>query len=168
MRSLLVLVSLLHVTGCQTTPPTQPSPAANVSTFLMFQDGNAQQAMSLYASVFPSARVVSIERYGPGQPGPEGTVKMAQFDLNGHRLMFSDSFVKHTFNFTPSVSLFVDFASAEQLDAAFARLSEGGQVFMPLNNSGFSRRFGWCSDRFGVSWQLNLPEIPSATTRPAK
>jgi predicted 3-demethylubiquinone-9 3-methyltransferase (glyoxalase superfamily) len=169
MRSLLVLVSLLHVTGCQTMPPTQPSPAAaNVSTFLMFQDGKARQAMSLYASVFPGARVVSIERYGPGQPGPEGTVKMAQFDLNGHRLMFSDSFVKHPFNFTPSVSLFVDFASVEELDAAFARLSEGGQVFMPLNNYGFSRRFGWCSDRFGVSWQLNLPEIPSATTRPAK
>ena len=171
MRFLFVLVSLLHVTGCQTMPPTQPTPAAaaaNVSTFLMFQDGKAQEAMTLYASVFPGARVVSIERYGPGQPGPEGTVKVAQFDLNGHRLMFSDSFVKHPFTFTPSVSLFVDFASTEELDAAFARLAEGGQVFMPLNNYGFSRRFGWCSDRFGVSWQLNLPETPAAATRAAK
>jgi uncharacterized glyoxalase superfamily protein PhnB len=40
----------------------------------------------------------------------------------------------------------------------FATLVEGGAVFMPLGNYGFSRRFGWCSDRFGVSWQLNLPE----------
>jgi predicted 3-demethylubiquinone-9 3-methyltransferase (glyoxalase superfamily) len=169
MRILFLCVGLLHVTGCQTMPPTEPTPAAtaNVSTFLMFQDGNAQQAMSLYASVFPGSHVVSIERYGPNQPGPEGTVKVAQFDLNGHRLMFSDSFVKHGFNFTPSVSLFVDFASAEELDAAFARLAEGGQTFMPLGNYGFSRRFGWCSDRFGVSWQLNLPET-SAATRPAK
>jgi predicted 3-demethylubiquinone-9 3-methyltransferase (glyoxalase superfamily) len=172
MRFLFVLVSLLHVTGCQTMPPTQPTPApaaaTKVSTFLMFQDGKAQQAMSFYASVFAGSHVVSIERYGPGQPGPEGTVKVAQFDLNGHRLMFSDSFVKHAFTFTPSVSLFVDFASAEELDAAFTKLAEGGQIFMPLDNYGFSRRFGWCSDRFGVSWQLNLPETTQAATRPTE
>lgn len=129
----------------------------SVSTFLMFQEGNAQEAMSLYQSVFPDARIVQIERYRQGEPGPEGTVKVARLDLNGHRLMFSDSFVKHQFTFTPSISLFVDFTSAEELDSAFARLAEGGQVFMPLDNYGFSQRFGWCSDRFGVSWQLNLP-----------
>lgn len=138
-------------------PLSQQTPAATVSTFLMFQDGNAQAAMSLYASVFAGARVERVERYGPGEPGPEGTVKVARLDLNGHRLMFSDSFVKHAFTFTPSVSLFVDFASADELDAAFARLSAGGQVYMPVDNYGFSRRFGWCGDRFGVTWQLNLP-----------
>ena len=143
-------------------------PTLKVSTILMFQDGNAQEAMALYASVFTGARIERIQRYGPGEPGPQGTVKMAHFDLNGHRLMFSDSYVKHEFTFTPSISLFVDFASAEELDSAFARLAEGGKVFMPLGNYGFSRRFGWCSDRFGVSWQLNLPETSVAGTRPAK
>ena len=138
-------------------PMPQQKPAAAVSTFLMFQDGNAHEAMTFYASVFPGARIDRIERYGPGEPGPEGTVKVAHLDLNGHGLMFSDSFVKHAFGFTPSISLFVDFASAEELDSAFARLSDGGAVFMPLDNYGFSRRFGWCSDRFGVAWQLNLP-----------
>ena len=137
--------------------PTQPKSTATVSTFLMFQDGNAHEAMSLYASVFPGAGIERIERYGPGEPGPEGTVKVAHFDLNGHRLLFSDSYVKHAFTFTASISLFVDFASDAELDAAFAKLAEGGTVFMPLGNYGFSRRFGWCADRFGVTWQLNLP-----------
>jgi predicted 3-demethylubiquinone-9 3-methyltransferase (glyoxalase superfamily) len=149
-------------------PLTQQKPAAAVSTSLMFQDGNAQEAMSLYASVFPGARIERIERYGPGEPGPEGTVKVARFDLNGHRLMFSDSFVKHAFTFTPSISLFVDFASVDELDAAFAKLSEGGSVYMQLDNYGFSQRFGWCGDRYGVTWQLNLPETSSAATRPAR
>jgi predicted 3-demethylubiquinone-9 3-methyltransferase (glyoxalase superfamily) len=83
--------------------------------------------MSPYASVFPGVRIEQIERYGPGEPGPEGTVKVAHLDLNGHRLMFSDSYVKRAFAFTPSISLFVEFASAEELDAAFARLAEGGR-----------------------------------------
>ena len=39
----------------------------------------------------------------------------------------------------------------------FAILSNGGHTLMPLANYGFSRRFGWLNDRFGVSWQLNLP-----------
>jgi predicted 3-demethylubiquinone-9 3-methyltransferase (glyoxalase superfamily) len=138
-------------------PLPQQKPTTTISTFLMFQDCNAQEAMSLYASVFPGARIELIERYGPGEPGPEGTVKVARFDLNGHRLMFSDSFVKHGFQFTPSISLFVEFASADELDAAFAKLSESGNIYMPLGNYGFSRRFGWCGDRFGVTWQLNLP-----------
>jgi uncharacterized glyoxalase superfamily protein PhnB len=43
-----------------------------------------------------------------------------------------------------------------ELEAAFAALADGGQVFMPLDNYGFSTRFGWLSDRYGVSWQLNL------------
>ena len=134
----------------------------------MFQEGNAQDAMSFYASVFPGLRIEQIERYGPGGPGPEGTVKVARVELNGHRLMFSDSYVKHAFTFTPSFSLFVDFASADELDAAFTKLSEGGGVFMPVDNYGFSRRFGWCADRFGVSWQLNLPDPASAAKTAAR
>jgi predicted 3-demethylubiquinone-9 3-methyltransferase (glyoxalase superfamily) len=167
MRSLLVLVIMLGSLGCHSTRRTEQAPAATVSTFLMFE-GKAREAMALYESVFPGLRIEHIERYARGEPGPEGTVKLARVDLNGHRLMFSDSYVKHAFTFTPSISLFVDFASAEELDAAFARLSQGGKVLMPLDNYGFSPRFGWCSDRFGVSWQLNLPQTPSAATKPAK
>jgi hypothetical protein len=64
--------------------------------------------------------------------------------------------VTHAFGFTPAISLFVECESAEELDGAFARLAEGGQQLMPLGDYGFSARFGWLTDRFGVSWQLNL------------
>jgi uncharacterized glyoxalase superfamily protein PhnB len=50
----------------------------------------------------------------------------------------------------------VDFDSVEDLERAFEALSAGGKVMMPLGDYGFSKRFGWVSDRFGVSWQLNV------------
>ena len=64
--------------------------------------------------------------------------------------------MKHAFTFTPSISLFVECESEAEMDATFSRLSDGGGVLMPLDNYGFSTRFGWLTDRFGVSWQLNL------------
>jgi uncharacterized glyoxalase superfamily protein PhnB len=55
------------------------------------------------------------------------------------------------------MSVFVDGESLAELERVFAALSEGGQVLMPLDDYGFSKRFAWTTDRFGVSWQLNLP-----------
>lgn len=130
--------------------------ARRASTFLMFQQGDAEQAMRFYVSLFEGARINRLERWAAGEPGAEGKVKLAEFELAGHRLLCSDSPVRHAFDFTPSVSLFVDCDGAEELDRVFATLSDGGKVLMPVDAYGFSQRFGWCNDRFGVSWQLNL------------
>jgi len=129
--------------------------------FLMF-DGKAEEAMSFYVSLFPDSRVTAISRYGPGEAGKEGTILRASFTLAGQTVMCIDSPVKHDFTFTPAMSLFVDCSADAQIGELFAKLSEGGQVMMPLADYGFSRKFAWVSDRFGVSWQLNLPSEPSA------
>ena len=125
--------------------------------FFMFQGGTAQAALDLYCATFPDSKIVRVERYAPGEPGPEGTIKVAVFTLCGREFMCSDSPIEHGFSFTPSSSTFVDFDSEEELDRAFGVLSDGGEVLMPLGNYGFSQRFGWLNDRYGVSWQLNVP-----------
>jgi predicted 3-demethylubiquinone-9 3-methyltransferase (glyoxalase superfamily) len=136
-----------------------------ITTFLMFE-GRAEEAMTLYTSLFEDARpsggertsqIVSITRYGPEGPGAEGTVQTAVFTLAGQPFMAIDSAVAHDFTFTPSVSLFVDCASEEEIDRLHAVLVEQGEELMALGCHGFSTRFGWLRDRFGVSWQLNLP-----------
>lgn len=129
--------------------------SAAVTPFLMFE-GKAEEAMNFYVSLFPDARVTSLTRYGPGETGAEGSAMKATFTLNGRSFMCFDSPVKHEFSFTPAISLFVDCDSEPEVDALFARLSEGGKVLMPLGAYPFSRRFAWVSDRFGVSWQLGL------------
>ncbi|MCY1081857.1 VOC family protein [Archangium lansingense] len=129
--------------------------ASRVSTFLMFE-GKAEEAMTFYVSLFKDASVTSIKRYGPGEPGTEGSVMMASFSLNGQRFMCIDSSVKHAFTFTPATSIFVDCESEAEIDTVAAKLSEGGQVLMPLGEYPFARKFIWLADRYGVSWQLSL------------
>lgn len=130
--------------------------ATKVTTHLMF-DGVAEEAMNFYISLFGGSKIISVERYGPGEQGAEGTVKIATFTLCGREFICIDSPVKHAFTFTPSMSVFVDCESEAELEEVFGRLSAGGQVLMPLGNYGFSTKFGWVQDRFGPSWQLNLP-----------
>ncbi|MBI2478163.1 MAG: VOC family protein [Planctomycetia bacterium] len=133
---------------------------AKITTFLMFsgeKHGKAEEAINFYVAQFGNSRIDSIKRYGPNDREPEGTVMIANFTLNGQPFMAIDSAAPHQFNFTPSMSLFVDCGTEEELVSLFGALSESGQVLMPLDNYGFSRRFGWTNDRFGVSWQVNLP-----------
>ena len=122
----------------------------SITTFLMF-DGTAEAAVSFYVSLFRDGEIVSLDRYGAGEQGKEGSVRRAVVKLAGQTLIAIDTPVKHAFGFTPSISLFVNCDGDAEFARLFAALSEGGQVLMPASKYGFSRKFGWCSDRFGVS-----------------
>ena len=127
-----------------------------ITPFLMF-DGHAEEAMNFYVGLLPDGNVVNIRRYGKEGPGKEGSVLHAVFEISGQRIMCIDSPTKHGFSFTPSFSLFVDCGSESQIEDLYTALSNDGSTMMPLGEYGFSKRFAWIQDRFGVSWQLNLP-----------
>src|SRR5262245_12902571 len=130
--------------------------AHKMTPFLMFE-GSAEEAMRLYVGLFPGSAIVELQKYGAGEPGAEGSVRRAVFTVAGQEVMCIDSPIHHAFTFTPAVSLFVECESEAELDRVFGQLSEGGMVLMEPANYGFSRKFTWLNDRFGVSWQLNLP-----------
>lgn len=129
---------------------------ARVTPFLMFE-GRAEEAVNFYVSIFEAGKLLSMKLYGPGEAGTEGSVASAIFSLNGQRFMCFDSNVQHEFSFTPAISLMVECRTDEEIELLFQALSQNGEVLMPLQNHGFSTKFGWINDRFGVSWQLNLP-----------
>jgi predicted 3-demethylubiquinone-9 3-methyltransferase (glyoxalase superfamily) len=129
-----------------------------VTPFLMFE-GRAEEAMGFYVSLLKNSSITAIERYGPGEPGPEGKVKRATFSLGGQPFMCIDSPVKHAFSFTPSISLFLRCKSEAEIDRLFAELSKDGQVMMPLGSYPFAMKFAWIADRFGVSWQMILQPV---------
>lgn len=127
-----------------------------VTPFLMFQ-GNAEEAMNYYTALIEESEITSMTRYGANEPGAEGSVTQATFTLKGQEFMCIDSNIEHQFTFTPSFSIFLTCDGEEEIDRLYSGLSEGGQVLMPLGDYSFSKKFGWISDKFGVSWQLTLP-----------
>ena len=128
--------------------------AAKVRPFLMFQ-GKAEEAMNFYVSLIPGSEVIEIVRYGP-EAGAVGLVMKATFSIGGQVVMCTESVMKHEFTFTPAFSFFVGCESEEEIGRLAAALSQGGAELMPLGEYGFSRKFAWVQDRYGVSWQLNL------------
>jgi predicted 3-demethylubiquinone-9 3-methyltransferase (glyoxalase superfamily) len=129
---------------------------SKVRPFLMFEGKKAEEAMNFYVSVFPGAKVLDIVRYGPNGPGVKGSVMKASFRVGSQTVMCTDSFVKHDFSFTPAFSLFVECDSQDEIGRLYSALLAGGKALMPIGEYGFSRKFGWVNDRYGVSWQLNL------------
>ncbi len=129
----------------------------SITPFLMFE-GQAEEAMTFYVSVFDDSEILSIKRYGPNEAGgDEGKVQTATMSLKGQTIMCIDSNITHGFTFTPAISLFVTCDTENEVDELFKKLSEGGQVMMPLDKYDFSQKFAWVADKFGVSWQINLP-----------
>ena len=128
----------------------------HIVTSLTFQDNNAEKAMNFYVELFDDSRITDIKRWGKGGPVEEGRIMQATFELNGSPFMCSDSPAIHKWNFTPAVSNYIECENEDEIEKIFSKLSENGMITMPLNNYGFSQKFGWVIDQFGVSWQLNL------------
>jgi predicted 3-demethylubiquinone-9 3-methyltransferase (glyoxalase superfamily) len=112
-----------------------------ITTFLTF-DGQAEEAVDFYTSVFDGSRILSTTRYGAGGPGPEGELMSATFELAGQEFMALNG--GSSFSFSQGVSLYVDCLDQEEVNDYWERLMDGGEP----------GPCGWLTDRFGVSWQI--------------
>ena len=112
-----------------------------ITPFLWF-DGQAEEAMHFYTSVFKNSRVGSIQRYGDAGPGPKGLVMSCTFELEGMEFVALNG--GPHFTFTPAISFFVNCETQQEVDELWEKLSEGGE-----KNS-----CGWLKDKYGVSWQI--------------
>jgi predicted 3-demethylubiquinone-9 3-methyltransferase (glyoxalase superfamily) len=115
-----------------------------ITPFLWF-DGQAEEAMNFYLSIFKNSKQGRISRYGDGGPGPKGTVMSATFQLDGQDFIALNG--GPHFKFSPAISFFVDCRTQDEVDELWEKLSAGGE----------RQQCGWLKDKFGVSWQI----IPS-------
>ncbi len=113
-------------------------------------DGRAEEAATLYTSLFPNSSVGDVTRYGPGMPPPmkEGDVMTVSFTLDGQEYTALNGGPQ--FPFTEAVSFQIMCADQEEADHYWYGLIEGG---------GEESQCGWLKDRFGVSWQVNPVQL---------
>ncbi|MFL6663961.1 MAG: VOC family protein [Rhizobacter sp.] len=119
--------------------------------FLWF-NGQAEEAMNFYTSIFKNSKVLSVARYGDAGPGPKGSVMTAQFEVEGHQFVALNGGPQYTF--TPAVSFLVNCTTQDEVDHLWDRLSAGGQE-MPC---------GWVTDKFGLTWQVIPTLLPELLT----
>jgi predicted 3-demethylubiquinone-9 3-methyltransferase (glyoxalase superfamily) len=109
-----------------------------ITPFLWF-DGQAEEAMNYYVSIFKNSKVLSVNR-------ANGKVMLVTFELDGQKFMGLNA--EPLFKFTEAVSFYVDCETQEEVDELWEKLSAGGE----------KSRCGWLKDKFGLSWQI----IPKA------
>ena len=119
-------------------------------------DGQAEDAMNHYISIFKNSKVLSVIRWGKEGHGAEGSVLVAIFELDG--VQFQALNGGPQFKFTEAVSLSIDCKTQEEVDHFWSKLTEGGQP----------SQCGWLKDKFGLSWQVVPEQLPRLLQDPDK
>lgn len=114
----------------------------NITSCLWF-NGQARAAADLYCSAFPDTRVTSQSPIVTG------------ISIGGHSITLLDGGPMYKPN--PSISLQYHCEDAKTFDKIWNTLHSGGSIIADRRIEGHTR-FGWITDKYGISWQLNLEE----------
>ena len=125
-----------------------------ISTHLWF-DKEAKEAAEFYLSAFEGSVLKSATTL---HGTPSGDCDMVHITLADADFYFISA--GPYFSLTPAVSFIVACEKKQEVDALWATLSAGGSVLMELGECPFSARYGWLTDKYGVSWQLMYTEQP--------
>jgi PhnB protein len=135
----------------------------SISAYLYF-NGNCREALEFYAEAFQTEKA-KILTYGdiPGGGGTQmpGQMKKlvlhAAMRISGDEVRFSDASPDMPVKAGSNVSILVNLETPDMVVAVFDRLKKGGEVVMEVQETFFSPCYAYVIDRFGVSWQLNVP-----------
>jgi predicted 3-demethylubiquinone-9 3-methyltransferase (glyoxalase superfamily) len=116
-----------------------------ITPFLWF-NGNAEEAASYYTSIFKNSKILVVTLYGEAGPGPEGTVMVVTFQLEGQEFIALNGGPQ--FKFTEAISFQVYCENQKEVDELWSKLAAGGA----------EGQCGWLKDKFGLSWQI-VPSV---------
>ena len=133
--------------------------ASRLNPYLNFQS-NAREAIEFYRDVFGGE--LNVMTFGDMGGEPADGVMHAQLETpSGYTLMASDTppGMPHQPGSTISVSLSGD--DEAELRGYWDKLGEGGQVAVPLEKQAWGDTFGMVTDRFGITWMVNIAQPQS-------
>ena len=135
--------------------------ASRLNPYLNFGD-NAREAMEFYKSVFGGN--LTLNTFGEyGTQGDEANKIMhAQLETDdGYTLMGADTPEGMSRNPGDNITVSLSGDDAEALRGYWEKLSEGGNVTMPMEKQMWGDEFGMCIDRFGTPWMIDI--VPAST-----
>lgn len=136
-----------------------------VNVYLNF-NGNCHEAIEFYSKVFNTEKP-KIMTFGDMPPNPEfpltedvkNLVMNASLNINGSIVMFSDTPSYMPFIAGNNISLVLNIKNADEIKSLFDKLKEGGSVAMELQETFWSKCYGFLTDKFGIGWQLSLENV---------
>jgi len=133
-----------------------------LTTYLNY-GGNCEEAFRFYEKHL-GGKITMLMRHGEQPDGAADKVRgvlHAHIALGGTELLGADV-PPDRFEPMRSAYLTLSLDSDQEADRVFALLSDGGQVFMPMQDTFFASRFAMLRDRFGTSWMLLHPKPQTA------
>jgi PhnB protein len=132
--------------------------ASRLNPYVSF-NGNAREALEFYQSVFGGELVVNTFGDFAGDPAIADKVMHGQLETPaGYTLMASDLAPGMPFNSGGTITISLSGDDQDALSGYFEKLSDGGQVTMPLEKQMWGDVFGQVIDRFGVAWMANITQ----------
>ncbi|GLY00618.1 MULTISPECIES: VOC family protein [Actinoplanes] len=131
--------------------------ASRLNPYLSF-DGDARAAMEYYREVFGGELTLStFGQFGSPDPAIADKVMHAQLTTpQGYTLMGSDTPPGMAFHPGDTITVSLSGDDGDELRGAWAKLSDGGTVKVPLEKQMWGDEFGQLVDRFGVPWMVNV------------
>lgn len=132
--------------------------ATNLNPYLSFRD-NAREAMEFYKSVFGGDLTVStFGEFGASQDAAEQDKVMHSQLVTGNGLTLMGADTPSSMDLTAGTNYAVSLSGDDEseLRGYWEKLSDGGDVSMPLEKAPWGDTFGMCVDKFGVSWMVNI------------
>ena len=134
--------------------------ASTLNPYISFES-NARQAMEFYRDVFGGNLTVNTFGESGGAEGTPGAdnIMHAQLETDtGFTLMASDTPAGMQRNPGDSITISLSGDDADALRGYWEKLSDGGNVTMPLEKQMWGDEFGMCVDKFGVPWMVNITQ----------
>lgn len=134
-----------------------------LNPYLSFRD-NARQAMEFYHSIFGGQlNMQTFQDFHASQDPSEDHLVM-HAELEGdHGIVFMASDTPARMEYKPGANFSMSLSGDDEptLRGYFEKLTDGGTVTMPLEKAIWGDTFGMCTDKFGVSWLVNITANPS-------
>ena len=132
-----------------------------VEAYINF-NGNCREAVEFYASVFGTEKP-QFMTFGDTPPNPEfalpeeakNLVAHTRLSISGSNVMFSDVCPGMPFVVGNNINLTINSKNIDEIKSFFNKLKEGGKVNMELQETFWSKCYGFLTDKFGVGWQFN-------------